>query len=351
MSDECLRSQQVLSEASDGLPVSAEELRNAKAHCAACDECLAYVSGLAALKKSPAPKAPVGLADQVITAVVEDAEEAKAAAAAAAALLAAQTTQAVEVDENGTVTPSAEAAPRKDAGPYSWKAWAPWAGAAAVLLVVAGFAVMQGARFIAGGGNEASVEYLDSASSMESAPPYEVESQADEEADTTRTTQEGAENAEYIDYGGWAYEFMRDGGTPSDLVTAGVVLTSLDTDEPTSQYPIYEGPRPYSLLLYDGQRYLEFDLVRRSSQGRQHAMTVSPVSSFGQWPLPPSGLRMPTHADGSPVFSKGSLDDHGQFMYVPDATYPREGFAIAPGTTSGDPAGGNPNWTWWEPID
>jgi hypothetical protein len=23
---------------------------------------------------------------------------------------------------------------------------------------------------------------------------------------------------------------------------------------------------------------------------------------------------------------------------------------VAPGTAAGDPAGGNPNWTWWAPL-
>jgi hypothetical protein len=212
---------------------------------------------------------------------------------------------------------------------------------------------MQGARFIAGTGSDASYQYVDTAADTGAAPPYEVESQeeAARQDDLTPTTQEGAEDAAYIDFGGWAYVFLRDSARPSNLVTAGVVVTALDTNEPASQYTVFEGPRPYSLVLQDDSDYLEFDLVLRSTLGRQYAMTVAPVDSFGKWPLPPSGLRMPTREDGSPVFERGSLDDVGQAMYVPGDDYPREGFGIAPNTPSTDPAGGNPNWTWWEPID
>lgn len=177
MSDECLKSQQTLSEASDGLPVSAEDLRDAKAHCAACSDCLAYVSGLAAVKKSPSPKAPEGLVDTVMGAVREEAERAKAEAAAAEALLAAQSAEAAEGVDEGDIIPIPEAAPRKDMGPYSWKAWAPWAGAAAVLLVVAGIAVMQGARFIAGTGDQESIQYLEAAPDGVGATPPTKSSQ------------------------------------------------------------------------------------------------------------------------------------------------------------------------------
>ncbi len=79
-------------------------------------------------------------------------------------------------------------------------------------------------------------------------------------------------------------------------------------------------------------------------------MVVGPIGSFGKWPLPPPGLPMPTQEDGSPVFKASVVDDHGQRIYVAEEGYPREGIAIAPNTSSNDPAAGNPNWTWWEPI-
>lgn len=134
-------------------------------------------------------------------------------------------------------------------------------------------------------------------------------------------------------------------------MTAGVVVTALDTEEAASQHTAFQGTSQYSLLVSDGEQYYEFDLVRRTSMGRQHALTIAPVSAFGQWPLPPSELPMPARDDGSPLFEEGAWDSHGQRTYVPTGEYPREGFAIAPGTPSTDPAAGNPNWTWWEPLD
>jgi hypothetical protein len=349
MSDECLRAQQVLSEASDGVAVSADDLKNAKAHCAACDACLSYVSALAALKKAPAPTAPEGLADTVIAAVNEDAERIEAEKVAAAALLAAQTEAAAPAPAQGEGAAPEEAASRPSIRADNWKSWAPWAAAATVVLVIAGFAVMRGASFIAGNDGSDTVEV---APSTGAAPPYEVESAepADEEAPTS-VTQEGAEDAAYIQFGSRAYRYERTTGAPSTLTTAGVVVTALDTDEPAEQYTAFEGSTQGTILLQDGSRYLEFELVRRTGQGTEYAMVVGPIDSFGQWPLPPSGLPMPTQPDGSPIFGAGPTDDQGQRMYLPEGDYPRDGIAIAPGTPERDPAAGNPNWTWWEPIE
>jgi hypothetical protein len=45
------------------------------------------------------------------------------------------------------------------------------------------------------------------------------------------------------------------------------------------------------------------------------------------------------------------MDDRGREVFVPFGAYVSGGFALAPGTPADDPAAGNPNWTWWEPID
>jgi hypothetical protein len=347
-----MRAQQTLSEASDGVQISAEALRDAKAHCAACDSCLAYVSALAAIKKAPAPRAPEGTVSSVMAAVNEEIERQKAEEAAAAALLAAQAAGAKESAlDDGSELVALEPVPRRDLGPYNWKGWAPWAAAAAVVFVLAGFAVMQGARFIAGTDSETSAVQP---SGTGAPAPYEVESAetgADEEAGSFASpTQEGAEDAAYINFGEFAYRFERNVSQPSQLVTAGPVVTSLDTGEPAQQFTAYEGQRSGTLVVYDGDRYMEFELVQRSNRGRQYAMVIRPVTSFGLWPLPPAALQMPTSPDGSPVFVEANLDGHGQRTYIPDGPYPREGFAIAPGTPTRDPAEGNPNWTWWEPV-
>ncbi len=156
MNEECLRAQQTLSEASDGVSVTAEDLKNAKAHCAACDECLAYVSALAALKKTPPPVAPEGLSDQVIAAVRAEAEQMEAEKIAAAALLASQAEQSAADAASGYPASGAEStAPRPAIRADNWKSWAPWAAAATVVLLIAGFAVMRGAAFIGGGDDAA----------------------------------------------------------------------------------------------------------------------------------------------------------------------------------------------------
>jgi hypothetical protein len=44
------------------------------------------------------------------------------------------------------------------------------------------------------------------------------------------------------------------------------------------------------------------------------------------------------------------VDDAGVTVFSRIGEVPDRGFAIAPGTPSGDPAAGNPNWTWWLPV-
>jgi len=352
MKDECLHAQETLSQASDGVAVRAEDLRNAKVHCAACDECLAYVSALAALKKTPSPTAPPELADRVIAAVHAEAEQIDAEEAAATALLAAQADTMTGNMDAEEIDPAAmlAAEPRPSVGPDSWKGWAPYAAAAAVLLVVAGFAVMQGARFISGTGDTAS---SDVQPSQAGAPaPYDVESTAGEGTYSAADEQDGAENASYIEYGGWAYRFVRRTSSVSSPTAAGVVVSALDTEDAPTQHSVFTDSDSESLLLLDEDgRYLEFELVTRSAQGKSYVLVTRQIGGFGMWPLPPIGMPMPTEDDGSPVLRASVTDSHGQRMYVPDTDLPRDGFGVAPGTPRQDPAEGNPNWTWWQPVN
>ena len=43
-------------------------------------------------------------------------------------------------------------------------------------------------------------------------------------------------------------------------------------------------------------------------------------------------------------------DALGVQTYTATGVPQTQGFAIAPGTPATDPAGSNPNWTWWEPM-
>jgi hypothetical protein len=144
------------------------------------------------------------------------------------------------------------------------------------------------------------------------------------------------------------YTFAREVQRPSEATTSGAVVSALDSDEPPQSLPAFTSREGEVLTVYDGEDYLEFELVKRGVQGRTYGMVADPVNSFGVWPLPPQGLPMPSTEDGSPIFRAGSLDSSGQTTYIPVDEYPREGVAIAPDTPPSDPAGGNPNWTWWE---
>ena len=54
--------------------------------------------------------------------------------------------------------------------------------------------------------------------------------------------------------------------------------------------------------------------------------------------------------DGSPTFREAGKDTGGAKVYTAGGAKPTTGFAIAPEAAAGDPASGNPYWTWWVPL-
>jgi len=92
-----------------------------------------------------------------------------------------------------------------------------------------------------------------------------------------------------------------------------------------------------------------FDAVVRTFRGVTYQQQSSSIPGFGVWPSLPSQISAPTSPDGSPTFVEVGQDDAGVKMYRLVASDASSGIGIAPGTSAGDPAGGNPNWTWWTP--
>ena len=73
---DCTLAQQILSEALDAEPVSAELLAEARAHCRECSECARFVRGLALIERSEPPRPPAGLHARVMRAIAAEREAA-----------------------------------------------------------------------------------------------------------------------------------------------------------------------------------------------------------------------------------------------------------------------------------
>jgi hypothetical protein len=97
--------------------------------------------------------------------------------------------------------------------------------------------------------------------------------------------------------------------------------------------------------------YLEFARVVRSLGRMEYGLvTGTPLQWYGQWPTLPARFTTPLSPDGSPTFVLAAKDDLGVDVYIPPSGRIADGFAVAPGTQPTDPAAGDPNWTWWEPL-
>jgi hypothetical protein len=74
------------------------------------------------------------------------------------------------------------------------------------------------------------------------------------------------------------------------------------------------------------------------------------IDRFGVWPVLPTRFPTPANSAGTPSFVSAGTDALGVAIFSATGRPVTEGFAVAPGTSTSDPAGGNPNWTWWVPA-
>ncbi len=140
----------------------------------------------------------------------------------------------------------------------------------------------------------------------------------------------------------------------SALTTVGTVSSALDSEtEPASSRTVLQvAGQPDTIYVEESDGdLLGFRLVTRRFAGRDYALNSDPViDRFGQWPALPSRIPPPAATDGSPTFQQGGVDERGMRVYRFVGMSEDAGFAIAPDSPAGDPAAGNPNWTWWTPV-
>lgn len=362
---ECLTAQGLISDALDRAPLDAQQLAEAKQHCLGCPTCSVFVRTLLLVRSTPAPTPSADLVDRVMAAIrAEDAHVKQAAAEIAAE----STSAAVDDAAAGVVagTDARENAPAPDpvhdgriARLDAARRWMrglsrqeaiTWASAAVIFVAAAGIAASAGVRIL----TAPPVTDSTLASNREAATEYGATSAAPEAADSAVTIAPSSEPAgSYITIQNVAYILSGPSTIATDgLVPAGTVTSALGSGSGPKSHPAFKADDPDRLYVLDGAngQLLAFDRVVRTHNGIRYQLTSDPLSDFGQWPNLPANITEPVNPDGSPTFTRLIDDQSGTPTYRIAGGSELSGIAVGPGSPQGDPALGNPNWTWWTPA-
>lgn len=365
---DCTEAALLLCAAEDGEPVSSGALALAHAHCDGCPDCAAFRATLVRLHTAPAPRAPLSLVSAIITAIPENVvSQAVVNSAEITAATDAGPADQPETEPGAgaapglsesagpqTATPVIELVPRKTR--WATPRIAIALSSAAVLLIAIG--ITSGVLFSGRGAPESDMLVGSSTDGSVAAESSSIgtPSISTGETDTTAADRAVSIAPDYITFGGTVY--LRSGvETPaeSSLATAGAVTSSLDASGTVKIQTGYVAGADKTTLYIgsaENNEYLTFTRVSRTVGRTQYVLTTdAALAHFGEWPTLPERFGKPVTSDGAPTFRLFGFDDLGVNVYVAYGTDASAGVAIAPGTPVDDPAAGNPNWTWWEPVE
>jgi hypothetical protein len=336
MEMDCIRTQATLSALHDTEHVTDENAEAAREHCDECAQCRAFDSDLDALSGLPTPQAPPELVDRVMVAVATIASELTEAA------------QAAPDDSEPTTSGESEhAAPR-----FEWFTgnvrWGTFGALAVAACAIALFAIFGTGTPPTRTADRATVATRAGAGSL-AAPEAATAPVAGAPAPTPAP----ARAPDYLTFNGRVYS---PGSLLSDSTVAtqsvGTVSTAFGGSGAPTEVPAYRSPLTDGSIVVngpDGSRLYE-PVVRMFSSVKYQLVAGNAVERFGVWPELPARFPVPASPDGSPTFAAAGGDALGVQTYTAKGVPQSQGFAVAPGTASGDPAGSNPNWTWWEPM-
>ena len=353
----CLEAQALISAAHDHETVSEAELAAAQAHCEECEDCTAFVEGLRWLDVMPVPAAPEGLVDRVLAAVAPlqtkraEALSLRAEDEEAAGLGLELPVPDDDVSVEPTYFPGTPTAPSRVSrfewfqGPTKWASLGAVGALAATALI---------AFIVVGiGGPDKSAPTASSAS-LSAAPQASAGDVRGESAGAvvTPASPAPAQAPDYVMFRDFVYApgaLLADSGaaTPTIGTLTSAFASGGSVTATVLRSPLTDG----SIVVHgpDGLR-LYTPVVRLMSSVRYQLMSGKPIERFGVWPVLPSRFPVPGTADGTPTFVTAGTDSLSVKVYAATGRPVTEGFAVAPGTPTSDPAGGNPNWTWWAPA-
>jgi len=347
---DCMHASEILSAARDGEHVSPGSVAQAREHCEHCAGCAALLVTMERVADAPRPRA----SEQLITRIIETVQEQEAARVQSDA-----TTNATA--PTTAITPPLEPVrPHRRVAPTWWQPrFTPIASAAVVVLAVSALSTYMLVQMTRPATDTMTRDYTMEIAESESpdrGAGLQDNSATDGRDAASATVLGSIQSApSYVVWNGSVW-VRTDGPSPdeTDLSAAGTVVSDLGESEgSTSREALTEDADPGAIFVRaSDEGLIRFTQVTRMLGGRTYALAASaPISTFGTWPTLPSQYPAPTADDGSPVFISHGLDDSGREVFVPVGTDADDGFAVAPGTSPGDAAAGNPNWTWWEPID
>jgi hypothetical protein len=344
---DCLEAQAILSAAHDGEPVAAGDLDSAKEHCEDCDDCATFAAGLRYLDVMPAPTAPPAVVDATLSAVVAAAAERAETERLAALRLEAEAQETEVLPAEPATEPAAESAASQR---FPWLTEPmKWGGLGAIAATVLIAIVLMTTSLGSNSGSR-------TASTRQVATTVVTAGGSVSSATTstaTTTNQSPATAPDYVSYGGLVYSpgaLLADSDTATPAI--GTVSTAFASTNAAEKVTVYTSPLADGSIVVvetDGYR-LYSPVVRLLASKRYQLAAGNALERFGVWPTLPARFTAPTSSDGSPTFTAAGTDALGVNIYTVIGQPVTSGFAVAPVTSTSDPAGGNPNWTWWEPV-
>jgi len=332
----CLHVQQVISAHADGHPVDATELASAEEHRMGCDRCARFADGLALLRAVE----PVSVPEATIARALSSVEKIRSAEASAPSVVE-PTPRRVSMHQ------ATRPAPR------SWVAWGAWGGAAAAVLVVVILVTARGLTYMMGAGVSRDAGDVMMTAPQSGAPSTAESDLADGQKSTTdesRSEEPAPAGPRYMTYGDSVYLLE---GASVQVPAGSAILGSTQFDLGSGiakNRLVYAGGTPERILVQgDDSGGYPATAVTTSRGDVVFYLRSAPLTALGQWPELPSRFATPVSPDGSPTFEAIEAGSSGGTIYVLPGTDGTSGFALPPGTTTGQ-SSDNPNWTWWEPL-
>jgi hypothetical protein len=373
----CIDAQATLSAAHDRETVAAADLAAAREHCANCPECSSFEAGLRYLDLLPVPSAPDGLIERVMGVIAPlaaeqeqlrllEAERDEADSVGSELPVPETSAEASEVEALPAPEPAAfvpfvpAAAPSAQerflsrfpwfVGPVRWATYGAAAALAASALIAFVVVGMQGGPSPANTASSQSQAPLDltfSGQGNTSAPPAAGAAPAPAQAPVP------ASAPDYVIYKDFVYApgaLLAD--SSSATPTIGTLLTAFAAPGAPQSVTVFRSPLTDGSIVVKGPDGLRLftPVTRMMSSVRYQLTSGKPIDRFGTWPVLPDRFPAPTNSAGTPSFVAAGTDSLGVTVFSATGRPVTEGFAIAPGTPTSDPAAGNPNWTWWSPA-